>query len=68
MSAPAEDLFPENIFWRRHYMSQIVLEIKHQNNTPSWLNKLIQSYQMKVVPNSKYSNSIEVAPRDIVIT
>lgn len=67
-SAPAAELFPGNAYWRRHYMSQIVLEIKHQNNIPSWLNKLIHSYQMKVVPNSKYSNSIEVAPRDIVIT
>ena len=67
-SAPADDLFPENIYWRRHYRSQIVMEIKHRNNIPSWLNALIKSYQMKVVPNSKYSNSIEVAPRDIVIT
>jgi len=68
ISAPAEELFPQNIYWRRHYMSQIVMEIKHQNNIPVWLHNLIQSYQMKVVPNSKYANSIEVAPRYIVIT
>lgn len=67
-SAPAEELFPNNIYWRRHYLSQIVLEIKHQNNIPDWLNNLITSYQMKVVPNSKYCNSIEVAPRDIILT
>ena len=66
-SAPANDLFPRNPFWRRHYFSQIVMEIKHQGNMPGWLNHLIQSYHMKVIPNSKYANSIEIAPRDILV-
>ena len=69
MSASAEELFPPStIFWRRYYKSQIVLEIKHRNAIPSWLNNLIHSYRMKVVPNSKYSNSIEIAPRNNIIT
>jgi SPX domain protein involved in polyphosphate accumulation len=65
-SAPSKNLFPENIYWRRHYHSQVVMEIKHKDNLPDWLNKLIHSYQLKVVPNSKYANSVEVAARDIV--
>jgi hypothetical protein len=65
-SAPSKELFPTHEYWRRHYASQIVLEIKHQNNIPGWLENMIQSYHMKVIPNSKYANSIEVAPRDII--
>jgi hypothetical protein len=65
-SAPSKTLFPNPVFWRRHHHSQIVMEIKHKNSVPGWLNKLIQSYHLKVVPNSKYANSIEVASRDTI--
>lgn len=60
-------LFPQPIYWRRHFESQIVLEIKHQNQVPVWMNKLIQSFHLKVVPNSKYAHSIDIAPKDIMM-
>jgi SPX domain protein involved in polyphosphate accumulation len=65
ISAFSKQLFPEHIFWQRHHHTQIVLEIKHQNNLPNWLNKLIHAYQLKVVPNSKYTNSVEIASKEI---
>ena len=67
ISAHAKQLFPENIFWRRHHRTQVVLEIKHQNNLPEWLNKLIHTYHLKVVPNSKYTNSVEIASRETIL-
>ena len=67
ISAHSKQLFPENIFWRRHHHTQVVLEIKHQNNIPDWLNKLIHAYQLKVVPNSKYTNSVEIASRETLL-
>ena len=68
ISAYSKQLFPENIFWQRHHHTQVVLEIKHQNNMPDWLNKLIHAYHLKVVPNSKYTNSIEIASRETILS
>jgi SPX domain protein involved in polyphosphate accumulation len=65
-STSAKELFPKNIFWHRHHLSQIVLEIKHKNEVPSWLNELIKNFNLKVVPNSKYTNSIEFAEKSFI--
>jgi len=63
--AYSKDLFPSNIHWRKHYHSFIVMEIKYKENFPFWLNNLVHSYNLKIVPNSKYTNSIELASKDI---
>ncbi|MEA3326317.1 MAG: polyphosphate polymerase domain-containing protein [Chloroflexota bacterium] len=65
-SASSNELFPACSFWHRHNRSQIVLEIKHQNKVPFWLNELIQQFNLKVVSNSKYTNSIEIAERRMI--
>ena len=62
-----KELFPDPIFWRRHLQSSVILEIKHQNEIPNWMNALIQKFHLKVIPNSKYANSIEIAPNDIIL-
>jgi len=66
-SFSTRELFPELIFWRKHYHSIVILEIKHQNEIPGWINGLIQKYHLKVIPNSKYANAIEISPKDIIL-
>lgn len=66
-SAPANELYPQKISWRRQYEQQVVLEIKHHHKIPSWMLNLIQSYDLKVVANSKFTSSIEAASNDIVL-
>ena len=64
-SFSTDELFPEVIYWRRHRESQVVLEIKHKNEVPYWMTKIIQNFHLKIIPNSKYTNSIEVASHEI---
>ena len=66
-SSSSHVLFPEVIHWRQHRESQVDLEIKHQNEFPYWMSKIIQYYSLKIIPNSKYSNSIEVATKDLFL-
>jgi hypothetical protein len=63
-STSAKELFPNNIIWHRHHLSQIVLEIKHKNEIPLWLNEIIQYFSLKVISNSKYTNAIEFSKRN----
>lgn len=67
LCAYSKDLFPNNIHWRKHYHSYIVMEIKYKENFPLWLNNLIHSYNLRIVPNSKYTNSIQIASNDITL-
>lgn len=63
----SKELFPKNIHWRKHYHSYVVMEIKYKEKFPLWLNNLILSYDLKIVPNSKFTNSIELASNDILL-
>lgn len=65
-SVSSKELFPEEIFWHRHHLSQIVLELKHKNKVPIWFTELIKQFNLKVVSNSKYINSIEFAERNFL--
>lgn len=66
VSASTRELFPDTIFWHRHHLSQVVLEIKHKSKVPLWVNALVQDFGLKVLSNSKYTNSIEIAKRTAV--
>lgn len=55
----AVDLFSQD---RPSYSAcsrQIILEIKTQTFPPQWLESLVRNYELKSVPNSKYSQGIE---------
>jgi len=65
--AYSKELFPKEVHWRKHYYSYVVMEIKYKENFPFWLNNLVHSYNLKIVPNSKYTNSIELASKDITL-
>lgn len=65
-SAQARSLFPEHPFFRQHDAHLVVLEIKHRSAQPGWLRSIVQTYNLKIEPNSKYCQGIEVTQLDLV--
>ncbi|MCD6331668.1 MAG: polyphosphate polymerase domain-containing protein [Bacteroidales bacterium] len=65
-SAHASSLFPEIPFFRMHHPGLLVLEIKCTKTQPTWLKRLVQQQGLRVTPNSKYVQGVEVARSDIV--
>jgi len=65
-SAHAVSLFPEQVFFRQHYPGFIVLEIKCDKRQPQWLRELVQDQALRIAPNSKYSQGIEIALPEVV--
>jgi len=66
-SASASELFPQKIWWRRHYEQQVVFEIKHQHQMPNWIEDIIKYYNLRVVANSKYAMSVENGRNDLIL-
>lgn len=66
-SAHADSLFPEKPFFRFHHPGRIILEIKCMKSQPLWLRQLIFRHGLRITPNSKYTQGIEVARNDVVI-
>ena len=64
-SSHANTLFQEKAFYRYFYPRQVVLEIKFNSNLPQWLENLIRPHGLKVIANSKYTQSILVARHDL---
>jgi SPX domain protein involved in polyphosphate accumulation len=44
----------------------IILEIKHSQEQPDWLRRLVEQHSLKIIANSKYAQGIEVARPDLV--
>ena len=63
----SRNLFPINVHWRKHYHSHIVMDIKYKENVPLWLNNRVHSFNLKIVPYSKYTNSIELGSKDTIL-
>ena len=59
-SVSAKNLFPRQPLFRSHHKNIIVLEIKHHQQLPSWLKKIVKDHNLKIVANSKYCQGIEV--------
>jgi len=65
-SAHADSLFPKQSFFREHYPTYIILEIKCDRRQPLWLRELVQDQALCIVANSKYSQGIEIALPEVV--
>lgn len=65
-SAQSDNLFPAHAFFRQHYPHQIVLEIKHREQQPDWLKAVVRAQGLKVEPNSKYCQGIEITQLHLV--
>lgn len=64
-SAHAHSLFPEHCFYRYQHPKSITLEIKFNATLPNWLVALVRSHGLKVIANSKYTQSILIARNDL---
>ncbi len=57
--ASVNELYPEGIFLRKKNPYMVIFEIKIKNQSTHWLERIIEEYGLKVVPNSKYTLGIE---------
>ena len=57
--AAAEDLFPNGVFFHRARPQLVVMEIKVGGNRPNWLERVVRTYELNSVPNSKYAWGVE---------
>ena len=65
-SAHSQNLFPKQVFWQAHHEQMIVLEIKHENPIPHWLNKIIRFNGLKLIANSKFALGVQISQPDII--
>ncbi|MCC5929267.1 MAG: polyphosphate polymerase domain-containing protein [Cyclobacteriaceae bacterium] len=64
-SAHAESLFPEHAFYKEHNHNSVVLEIKFSDDPPKWVTRLSHQYGLRVVANSKFTQGIQIARKDL---
>ena len=64
-SSHAHSLFPDKTFYRYLYPRQVVLEIKFNGSLPLWLENLTRQHGLKVIANSKFTQSILIARHDL---
>lgn len=65
-SAEAEDIFPNQAFFRKYYPGMVVFEIKCDKRQPFWLRKLVQEQGLKLIANSKFAQGIELSRSDVI--
>jgi hypothetical protein len=61
----AHSLFPKKCFYRYIYPKNVILEIKFNDSLQNWLENLIKAHGLKVIANSKYTQSILVSRNDL---
>jgi len=59
-------LFPHQTLWQNHLEPKVVLEIKHQDELPIWLTKIIKQHGLKIVANSKYALGVNASCKDLI--
>jgi len=64
--AAARTLFPEQISWQHLIDPIIVLEIKHKEELPGWLLKIIRDNDLRMVSNSKFALGMFNSRRDLI--
>ena len=64
--ASASTLFPEKISWHNLLDPIIVLEIKHKEELPGWLLKIIRDTDLRMVSNSKFALGMVYSRRDLI--
>lgn len=64
-SAHSNDLFPKHAFFREHNPNLVIMEIKYKDELPSWVTKLVETYGLKIIANSKFTQGIQAARQDL---
>ncbi len=65
-SARAKTLFDHNLSFKLHRPKNVILEIKCPMNRPDWLKRIVKTYDLKAITNSKYVQGIEVVRPNMV--
>lgn len=61
-----DTLFPvDPVFFREFHPGIVVLEIKCRHDRPAWLNRLVREFGLRWVANSKFTQGIQSARRDL---
>jgi SPX domain protein involved in polyphosphate accumulation len=64
-SAHARMLFPDHPFFRTQIPKSVIFEIKFKEHLPLWLTGLVREQGLKVISNSKYTQSLQIARNDL---
>lgn len=64
-SAHSNNLFPEHSFFREHNSDLVIMEIKYKDELPSWVTNLVETYGLKIIANSKFTQGIQAARHDL---
>jgi len=64
-SAHADSLFPTHSFFQPHMPANVTMEVKFKDTLPRWMSQLVRSHGLKVIANSKYTQSIQIARHDL---
>ena len=65
-SCTGRQLFPDCMFLRPHHPGRVILEIKYSDKQPVWCMNIVKKCGFKIVANSKYVQSVQVAQPDVV--
>lgn len=64
-SAHSNILFPDHLFFKEHHPNLLVMEIKFKDELPPWVFELVQNHGLKVIANSKFTQGIQVARKNL---
>lgn len=64
-SAHSNDLFPQHSFFREHNSDLVIMEIKYKEELPTWVLELVETYGLKIIANSKFTQGIQAARHDL---
>jgi hypothetical protein len=64
-STHADSLFPKHCFYNKHGFNTVILEIKFKDEPPGWVRKLVFENGLKVLANSKFTQGIQIARKDL---
>lgn len=64
-SAHSDTLFPTHCFFKEHNPHLVIMEIKYRDDLPFWVKDMVQTYGLKVLANSKFTQGIQAARHDL---
>lgn len=64
-SVAASDLFVDGRFARPHHRHWVVLELKSTEEQVPWLHRLVRTYGLKTVANSKFTQAMQACRPDL---
>ena len=64
-SIHSECLYPSKPYHKKHHDNCVIMEIKFREEPEAWVKKLIKTYGLKLIANSKFTQGIQVSRHDL---